>query len=934
MKKVLAFLLVIVTLFNVQSFAKDKVPMDPAIRYGKLKNGMTYYIRHNEEPKDRASFYIAQNVGAILENDDQNGLAHFLEHMAFNGTKHFKGKGILNFLEKHGVRFGYNINAYTAQDETVYNLSDVPTNKEGLMDSCLLVLNDWSNYLLLTDEEIDAERGVIAEEWRTRRDVRFRTMSKQNVALLYGSKYAKRDVIGDLDVIKNFKYETLRDFYHDWYRTDLQALIIIGDFDVDKMEAKVKEMFSKIPAVKNPKERKYYTVPDHDDVKYAQATDKEAQMDVVIVFNKYDAIPKAEKGDNYLKDNYLKSMFNGMLQARISERMQQPDPPFLMAQIQTTGFLGGKDATVVAAVHKPGDWKSATRGALEMIEKVRDYGFTQGELDRMKTNFMAQWDNALKRKDKVTNDQYAKEYKGHYIDNDPIPGIEYEHTLAKEFAANVKLSDFNTLANRFLQEKNMVVVINGPEKEGKVYPQKDEVVALVKEVKDAKLQAYKDAFVDKPLIAKEPEAGKIVERKAVNKNGFEATELKLSNGIRVFYRHSDIEKEKVVFNAQSWGGTSLVEDDQLENAAVMGNFMGAYGLGDFSATELQKKLTGKIAGCGFSIGGLSEGLSGSAAPKDLETMFQLMYLRFTQPRFDGKQYMNMYPRYVEFLKNAHLDVKQAFNDSVSVTMANHHPRVKPFTKESLEKVSFDGIKKIYLERFANPGDFVFTFSGNFEVEKLEAFIEKYIASLPVTDAKETYKDRGVRAPSTDVNNHFERELETSKATVYVNLNKEFDYNQKNRIYAYVINQILDKRYVEEIREKEGGTYGVGVRVSTKEHPIKELQLSLKFDCDPEKADKLKGIALKEIDELIKGRVLDKDLSEIKKNLLKRKKESIEKLGYWHGKLNDYALKGYVSMSDADYEKFVNSLSRKSVAKAAKKLLKDAVKVEVVMKDKK
>ncbi len=923
--------LFLIALFGLSFQLKaQEIPMDPALRYGKLDNGMTYYIRHNEEPKERASFYIAQNVGAILENDEQNGLAHFLEHMSFNGTQHFPGKGIIKFLEKHGVTFGRNINAYTAQDETVYNLSDVPTTKEGLLDSCLLVLNDWSNYLLLTEEEIDAERGVISEEWRTRRNSQFRVMAKQNKALLAGSKYGERDVIGSLDVIKNHDYKTLRDFYHDWYRTDLQAIIIVGDFDVDEMEAKVKELFSKIPAVENPKERKYYTVPDHDEPNYALATDKESRYFAVGVINKTNK-PTREKRNkkSYLENLYKRSLFNQMVGARVQEKMQN-QPPFLQAQVQLGGFLGDKNLAMVFAVYPEGKWEKAFKGAVELTEKIHRYGFTQEELDRAKTNFLASIENAYKMREKTNHDAYAKEYKSHFIDNEPAPGIEYEFELVKDLLERLDLAEFKAMAQDLLGEKNMTIIVNGPEKEGTEYPTKEEILNVINEVKTSDIEAYKDSFVDKPLISEEPKEGEIVSRKNIKENELEATELMLSNGIRVLYRKSDLEKENIVCTANSWGGTSLLGDDQLTNASFVGQFMGEYGLGDFSKMELQKKLTGKIAGCGFSIGGLSESISGRANPKDLETMFQLMYLRFTQPRFDGKQYMNLYSRTVQSIANIENDPNKAFRDSVSVTLSNHHPRVKPFTKDAMNGVSFNEMKQIYLDRFANPADFVFVFSGNFNVEKLETYIKKYIASLPTTDVKETYKDNGVRSPEKDVNNYFQRKLETPKNTVYVNLSKEAKYSQQDAIYSYVISELLSKRYLEEIREKEGGTYGVSVNSNLSKRPYQQFSLSLKFDCDPEKADKLKGIALDEIDQLTKGKIIEKDLEEIKSNILKERSEQIDKLGYWHGLLNTYAIEGKLGMNNAEYEKFIKSLNTKKIVKKAKNLLKDAVKVEVIM----
>jgi zinc protease len=934
MKKILAYVLIAVGILNISAYGSEKIPMDPAIRYGKLKNGLTYYIRHNEEPKNRASFYMAQNVGAILENDDQNGLAHFLEHMSFNGTEHFKGKGIIKFLEKHGVGFGGDINAYTAQDETVYNLSNVPTTKEGLIDSCLLVLHDWSNYLLLTDEEIDAERGVIREEWRTRRTSQFRIMAQQNKALFYGSKYAERDVIGSLDVINHHKYQTLRDFYHKWYRTDLQAIIIIGDFDVDEVEKSVKRIFSEIPAIENAAERKEYEIPDNKEPLYALATDKEATNYTTALMFKIKNTAPENKDKDYLKKRFIRSMCNDMLGARIQERMQQRNCPFMFAQASIGELVRTKDMAIIFTVHQEGAWEAALREAITIVKKVRDHGFTQAELDRAKKSILSMLENVYKMRDKTDNDTYARAYKGHFMNNSPIPGIKYNYKFAKDYLPQITLNDFQSVVQNFLTEGNMVILVSGPEtnKEG-IYPSKEEVLKVVNEVKNTKFEAYTDTYVDKPLLAEEPVAGKIIKRKNIKSNALKAVELKLSNGIRVLYRQSDIEKETITFDALSWGGISLLKDKQMADASVFDNFVGNYGLSDFSAVELNKKLTGKIVSIEPSIGGLSEGMSGSAAPKDLETMFKLLYLSFTKPRFDKKAYEAVHSRIEMGLENIKNDAKQAFNDSISVTMADHNPKVRLFNKEFFNEVSFEGIKKVYKERFANPADFIFCFSGNFEVEKLEAFIEKYVASLPTTKVKEKYFDNGVRPPKKDVNNHFVRKLETKKATVYVNFHKKYKYNQKNNIYAYIISKLLDKRYMEEIREKEGGTYGIGVRVNTQEDPYKEFQLTFKFDCDPENSDKLKKIALDEIQQMINGKIVKSDLEDIKKSILKSKKEAIETLGYWTSKLSDYAFDGNTGMSDYEYVKFIYSINPKTVAKKAKKFLKNAVKVEVIMSTK-
>ncbi len=936
MRKKQIYLLITLIVFNLQAIADKEIPMDPAIRYGKLENGLTYYIRHNEEPKNRASFYFAQNVGAILENDDQNGLAHFLEHMAFNGTEHFKGKGIIEFLEKHGIEFGSNINAYTSHDETVYNIFRVPTNKEGLLDSCLLVLYDWSNGLLLTEEEIDAERGVIIEEWRTRRNAQFRMNAKRDKALFYGSKYVERDVIGDVDIIRNFDYQTLRDFYNKWYRTDLQAVIVVGDFDAAEMEKKVIDLFSKIPAVPNAEERKTYTIPDNEEALYALADDKEASNNVTSLMYKIPATKPENKDVEYFKQKYIRDLFNMMINARVKEVLEQPEPPFMYADAKINSFVRDSDLAVLFSAHNETGWEKATRAIITIMEKVRDFGFTQGELDRAVSELVNNLENDYAQRDKKQNLMYAIEYKMHYFTKHPIPSIEYKLEFVKEYLPKVSVEMVNDLAKNFLSDENLVIIASGPEKEGLIYPSKEDVLKVIAEVKNAELEPYVDSFVDKPLLKQEPVAGKIVNRKQIKTDQFEATELTLSNGIKVLYRYSDLQKESIICNAHSWGGQSKVPMDQIANAYVLQNFIDSYGLGDFSSSELKKKLMGKVVYRGFIMDEFTESVYGGGNVKDLETLFQLIHLQFTNPRFDKEAYQSTHQKIRENLENMKNNVGRAFNDSTIRTMANYHPRKVIWGDKLFKQISYEGIKNVYLDRFSNAGDFVFAISGDFDVEQLEQMIEKYIASLPVKNVKkENFIDHGVRSPESDLNNYFERELETTKSTIYVNLhNKKYTFNPQNNLYARIISKLLSKRYLEEIREKEGGTYGVNVFAKTIKYPEDEVQLVLTFDCDPANAEKLKGIALNEIQKILDGNIIEEDLEKVKKSFIKSRKESVGRLNYWHSMLYFYVYDGRTYLADDDYYDFVGSITPESVVKMANKFFKKAVKVEVIMTDKK
>ncbi len=925
----LLWLMIFATGFSLFAQNQTKnVPLDPKIRYGKLDNGLTYYIMHNEEPKGRASFYIVQNVGAILENDDQNGLAHFLEHMAFNGTKNFPGKGILNYLEQYGVAFGRNINAYTNLDETVYNLSAIPTNKTEVLDSALLILHDWSHYLLLEDKEIDAERGVITEEWRTRSGAAFRMRDKIMKDLYINSQYGKRNIIGDMDIIKNFKYQTLRDYYHKWYRPDLQAIIIIGDIDVDRMEKQVKKVMGEIPMPKNPAERIYYDLPDNKGALFALVTDKEASSSYIHLQFKYDIVKPENKNIDYLKNLYVEDLFSTMISNRINERLQKENPPFIFEAVFFSPVVRTKNAASIYIGFKENEWATALREGCRIVERVRDYGFTKSELERAKTQLIRRLEDQYKKQDKRNNDSYAMEIKDHYLINSPVPGVNYEFDFVKKQIPGVSLDEVNALSKRFFTDDNVLITVSGPEKEGVSYPTKEDVLKIIDDVKNEKLEAYKDDFKAKALISNLAPAGKITATQDIPE--LDAKMLTLSNGIKVFVKKTDLEKDKVMLTAFSWGGVSMVDDKNVPSAEMLGGFVSNFGIGDFSAVDLRKLLTGKVVKLRPGLNDLSEEISGNASPADLETMFELTYLYFENPRFDEQSFNALKTRYLAFVQNMKNDVRMVFSDSISAIMANHSPRVYSLGEKMIEALDFNAMKNIYQERFKNPGDFFFVISGNFDEGTLNTYIEKYIASLKASPENETYIDRGIRPPAQQTSVHFKREMATPKASVYVAYAKEDKYSEKGDIYMDVISKLLSKRYIDEIREKEGGTYGVGVRASMEKRPYENARLRLMFDCDAEKMEKLKGIALDEIEKLQKGVIDETDLKEAKQNLLKERGEKVQKLSFWHNRLLHYGTDNEFLMTDKEYEDFVNSIDAKTITKVAKKFFKKAVKIEVVM----
>lgn len=903
------------------------MPVDPAVRMGVLDNGMTYYIRHNEEPKERASFYIIQNVGAILEKDAQNGLAHFLEHMAFNGTAHFPGKGIINTLEKHGVAFGRNINAYTAMDETVYNISNVPVGPEGLIDTCLLVLNDWSNYLLLTEEEIDAERGVISEEWRTRRDAGFRMRAKTAPALYNHSKYAKRDVIGDLDVIKGFDYPTLRNFYHDWYRTDLQAIAVVGDFDVDVVEQKVKALFSKIPAVDKPLERYEVQVPDHKEPLYALATDKEATQSSVAIYIKEPGTPKAEKNHDYYRQGLIKSLYRSMINTRIRELLQKGNPPFINARVGFSGLTRGTDIFYVSATAKTNEEALALTGVLTEAVRAKRFGFTQGELERAKTNMLVSYENALKRKDKVPHDSYCQEFKSYYLDGEPMPGIDYEYAFATKIIPQISLEEVSALAARTLKPENRVILVQGPEKEGVNHLSEADALALIEKVEnDPAIEAYVDEAVAASLVSETLEPAKVIATRRLE--DMNAVEWTFDNNAKVVYRFADYNKEKVALSAYSKGGSSLYEAQDVPSASMATEFIGAYGVGEFDAINLNKVLTGKNASVSPSLNGLSEGFSGGCRTQDFETMMQLLYLYFEQPRFDEEAYNALLARYRAYIANQGEDPRKIMQDSVTMIMADYHPRARLLNESFLDDMSFERMKAIYKDRFQDASDFIFFIVGDVPEEEVKNMAAKYIGNMKSSNRAESWIDREVNGPEGETVKNIPLKMTDAKATVIIRYNNELAYKPANRIALSVIEGVLDLRYTESIREKEGGTYGVGVRASTSHYPKAEGTVSIHFDCDPERAGDLIPLVYAEIDKLMKEGPTQEDLDKVRKNMLKSRAESKAQNGYWMGVVYNYYVNGENRDLPANYEDVVNVLSTKDIKKLAKKFFAKADKVQL------
>ncbi len=913
---------------NAQYDLNSPVPLDPAIKTGVLENGMTYYIRSNQEPKDRASFYIIQNVGAILEDDSQNGLAHFLEHMAFNGTKHFPGKGVINSLENHGVAFGRNINAYTAQDETVYNISNVPVGPEGLLDTCLLVLHDWSNYLLLEEEEIDAERGVISEEWRTRRDAGFRIRAQMGPVLSNESKYAYRDVIGDLDIIKGFEYDELRRFYHDWYRTDLQAIAVVGDFDAEEMETKVKELFSSIPAVENPKERFIVDIEPKEETDYVLATDKEAGQSSIALYIRHRKTKPEDKNHGSLKMSYVKSLASSMINSRISELLQKGTPPFINGGIGFSSYTKTTDLFYISATAKDNEEAQAFEAILTEAERIKRHGFTESELERAKTSFLLGYENYYKGRDKIPHDSYCKEYRDLYLHNTAAPGIEYEYNFAKAIVPTITAKEVSALFLKSYTKSNRVILITGPDKEGITHLTEAESKASLEKIECSfDIPPYVDEVISSNLIESLPVEGSVISEKELPE--FNAVEWTLNNNTKVVYRFADYNKNQVSLSSYSKGGSSLYEVEDLATLGVMGDFMSTFGIGELSATELKKALTGKSASVGFNVNSLSENISGSCRPEDFETMMQLAYLRFEQPRFDKEAYDAFMQRNMAYITNINDNPKKALGDSLTLLRSDYNPRALLFGEEYLNSVSFDRMQEIYAERFNDASDFVFFIVGDIEKEIAKTIATKYLGAISSQEGNENWRDNNVSSPKGETKKVIPINFADPKATVKIYFDNSLEYNRENQIGMAFIKSILTLRYMEEVREKEGGTYGVGVRSNVSRIPKEEATISISFDTDPERYETLIPLIYKEIDKLIEEGASQEDIDKTRKNFLKQRTESKAKNSYWMRTIKNFYVEGTNNDLPENYETIIENITSEQLQKLAKQFFEDADKMEIV-----
>ncbi len=931
MRKVLSYVFIMASVFavNAQDLTKP-IPEDQTIKKGVLPNGLTYYIKSTDVVKDAASYYIIQNVGSILENDNQQGLAHFLEHMAFNGTEHFPGKGILNTLQKHGAVFGKDINAYTSFDETVYNLNNIPT-KDGLIDTCLTVLKDWSNYLLLTEEEIDAERGVIKEEWRTRQNGYMRLYEVSMPITFNYSKYAKRMPIGLMDIVENFDYKALRDFYHDWYRTDLQAIAVIGDVNVAEVEQKIKAQFSEIPAVENPIERYIVDIPDNTNMLYSIGMDPEVSTASISfgIRHKKELKPQTVAD---LKRSLLESMVTQMLSARISEQAQKPEASFLGAGVGYGGMTRTSNIFSVRLSPKLNQQQDAFKDVLTEVVRAVKFGYIQPEIDRRIAQIKNAYENQIAKLEDKSHGSIERAIQSNFLSNETMSDIVKEYELAKSILAAITPDELHATIKRLYAQNNRFINVTGVEDQDNLT--ENQAKQIIQSVENnTALEPYTEALEGKTLISGlNIVPGTIKE--TIDNPEVGATTYVLSNGVKVHYKFVDKQKDRVALKAISYGGTSLIADEDLPSANFVVNLISMSGLGDFSMPDLKKVLAGKTAGVSANIGFIKETLSGSSNTKDVETMLQMVHLHFVKPRFDQESFQVLKNNLSNYLVRKSKDLGSKMRDSLTVTLyGKNNPKKRLMDQAYIDEISFDKIKTIYNERFADASDFEFFIVGDTKAEQLKPLLKQYIASIPTHNQKETYIDNGAEWVSKTIDKDIFMEMENPKANVRVTYKKDMPYTASNAIYMSVLGDVLQLRVTETVRESEGGAYSPRANAGLSREPKSKASVSFGFDCNPDMADNLVNIVKGELQKIANGTINDDDLNKTKTNYIKEREQAKNKNGFDMRWLTSYFRYNENINDPKNFENIVNSITAKDIQNIAAQVLEGAEYSEIVFKPK-
>jgi zinc protease len=879
-------LLATTTIRAQQKQIANQLPVSPEVRIGKLANGLTYYIRHNEEPKNRAELRLVVNAGSILETNKQVGLAHFVEHMAFNGTTHFRKNELVNFLEKSGVNFGADLNAYTSFDETVYELQ-VPTDSPLVYKQGIQILEDWAHGVSFEHEEIEKERGVVREEWRLGRGADARLRDQYFPVLLQGSQYAKRLPIGTRENIDTAHDAEIKSFYRDWYRPDLQAVIIVGDVDVAEAEKMIISHFRSIPKASDPKKRVRYSIPAHSTTRTAILTDPEQPYNVVQIYYLQPTLPAIKTEQQYRSD-IVRGLFNQMMSSRLDELAQKPNAPFLFGNSSFGDFMGDRDAFSLLAVAKAGkDIQPAIKALVTENERVRRFGFQQAELERAKQNLLSRVENEYRERNKTKSAELVQELVQHYLKGEAIPGMEKEYELHRKFVPGIALREVNALVDEWEKSTDRAVVITAPEKEKAFLPTAAAVQAQLK-TPLANLTPYVDKVSHSPLLPQAPVAGSVVSEK--NFPAIGTVEWVLSNGAHVILKPTNFKNDEIEFSGISWGGSSLYNDADYQNAANAALLVSIGGMGTMDIQTLQKFLSGKNFFVSPSIAAYMQGINGRSTANDLPAAFEMLYGTFMAPRKDPQMFEVVKEQLRAQLQNRDKDPSTVFADSVGYIMSNYHPRRKPFTLPDIGKLDLDRSFEIYKERFGNAGQFYFTFVGNFNIDSIKPLVEKYVASLPGNNKKETYRDIGMRYPKGRIEKTFFRGKE-NKASVRLFFTGNAPYSEPEDRQLNQLCRALSIRLREVLREDAGGVYGVGVNGGMNREPESNYSIGIQFGCAPENVEKLIGLVMAEINQAKENGVARDNVDKVIAEQTRAMENDVKENSFWRFRLEQQFFRG-------------------------------------------
>lgn len=935
MKRLFTSLSLLLLAFATSSMAQVSLTIDKEVRMGKLRNGMTYYIRHNAKEANLADFYIAQRVGSILEEPRQRGLAHFLEHMAFNGTQNFPGKngklGIVPWCETIGVKFGTNLNAYTSVEQTVYHIDSAPISRESIVDSCLLVLHDWSHCLLLEDQEIDKERGVIHEEWRTRRAGKaIQRMMEDVLPTIYaGTKYADCLPIGSMDIVDNFPYQDLRDYYEKWYRPDLQAIVVVGDIDCAKTEKKIKQIFGDIPKPKQTAERIYYPVPNNEKMIVATQCDKEQPIVLANLYMKREVTPDQEKNTmDYLRKKYKDNLITIMLNSRLADLKQVADPPFMSATVRAGSFLVSrtKDAFSISISCKQDNILGGITTAVGVAEQVRQHGFNDTELQRAKQLLLARAERQYQERNDRRNSWYVNNCVNHFLNSEPLISSEQRYQIAKFLHEEVSLKEVNEAINSLITDQNQVCVVYGPDKEEVKIPNNSELEQAILTAQEKNYPSCEEEQLPDKLLEKEPLAGTITEERPY-KHGF--TELTLSNGMKVYVKPTTFQADEISIKLRGEGGTSRYDEEDIPNLQLINSSITEAGVGNMKADNLRKMLAGKTVKVTPSVGMKSQTINGSCSKKDIETMFQLGHLYFTQPRRDTTAYASYINRTRSFLTNRNASPKVDYNDSINAILYGHHPRIEPVCQETLDKANYDRILQIYKERFADASNFNAVIIGNVDMESLRPFICQYLASLPATyqneQARKEVLPYFVKADNT---HKFQKKMATPLASVSIYYGADVEFTPKNDLILDFLTRVLKIAYTDSIREEKGGTYGVGVSFYFESDDKPTATLRIAYNADPKRYEELNPLVYQQLNNIAEKGPSESSMQKIRTFLAKQYDQVAITNDYWSyviwHELEDNA------DFDKDYKTLVKQVTPQEVKEMASKFLQSGYRVEVTM----